>query len=185
MLSVLRNGRSLVNHWMGEMEIFDIHITGDPTIHVAATDLGFKTITFDLLRPDGSVLRTEHMTSSAMKIKNFRQCLVKVKDTADLLRNLGVEVSRVKIESPYYPHYVKRSLYMECHYEADDFRHPTSRNKKKTTLSATDRIWDRNSYDVFASRNFGKDIEICLYDDFPEKDADWFEAYGMKATTLL
>jgi hypothetical protein len=160
------------------MEVFEVHITGDESIHAAAQPLGLKTIAIDLLKPDGTVLRTEHMTSHVCKFPDYAACKASVDQAVADLKSRGVGVVRVKIESPYYEHYRERSLYMEAHFESYDMELPTSRNQKKATLLATNREYEDDRYDAFRRAHENDDIELCLHDTFVAEDKDWFHCYG-------
>lgn len=150
------------------MEIFEIHITSDAKI----LDLKeYKTIAVDLLKPDFSLLRTEYMTSEVMKFINYDKCLETVLEIADKLEN----VIRIKIECPYYPHYKEQSLYMESHFKTTEANYPISRNQKKTTFLGTDRTYSQAEYDGFRKKWAGVDLELCLYDNNYQEDADWFD----------
>lgn len=159
------------------MEVFEVHITGDESIHGAAEKRGLKTIAIDLLKPDGTVLRTEHMTSHVYKFENYQQCLRQVINDLQAFDEAGVKLIRAKIESPYYEHYRNASLYMESHFEDNRMVCPTSRNQKKTTLLATDRVSEKSLYDEFRAHYAGKDVELCLYDSYATEDKDWFDCY--------
>lgn len=159
------------------VKIFEIHVTGDESIHEIAKLRSHKTIVIDLLRPDGSVMRTEHMTSIAAKFLTVIGCHLFVSDLVCYLEANGVNIFRVKIESPYYEEYKPIGLYMESHFEAEDFVFPTSKNKNKTTLLATDRQYKQDQYDAFRKQYKGKEVELCLYDTNIVEDADWFDLY--------
>lgn len=159
------------------MEVFEVHITGDEAIHAVAAKEGLKTIAIDLLKPDGSVLRTEHMTSHVYRFENYDRCSLCVQNVVNKFEIAGVRVIRVKIESPYYEHYRAQSLYMESHFQAEDFKYPTSKNQRKTTLLATDRTEDKTKYEAFKNQHKGNELELCLYDSFQAEDKDWFDHY--------
>lgn len=166
------------------MEVFEVHITGDKSIHDVAKILGQKTIAIDLLNPDGTVLREEHMTSLIFKYAfsdAYLTCLKDVLQLAENYRNRGVNILRVKIESPPYKHYESQSLYMESHFISDRFKFPTSRNQRKTTLLATDRTYDQSNYANFSQNNQNADLELALYDSQINEDQDWFSAYAQKS----
>jgi hypothetical protein len=108
------------------IETFEIHITGDKSILKVAKPL--KTIEVNLLKPDGELLRTEYMTSHLQHIASgFEGCKRYVDDIVEYLHNEGVNIVRVKIESPYYENYVNQSFYIESHFESDYFKLPTSK----------------------------------------------------------
>lgn len=161
------------------MEVFEIHITGDESILEKANSLNLKTISINLLKPNKEVLRTEHMTSIIAKFENKDVCLGYVKDIANELANMGVKIIRVKVETPYYEHYVKDSLYMESHFVDDSMKLPTSQNVKKTKLLATDRTYDQNNYKKFKNlyTKDGYELELCIFDSYVEEDVDWFNLY--------
>jgi len=158
-------------------EFFEIHITSDKKLHEACCPLGIKTIVVDLLCPDGTVLRTEHMTSYVMKAENYVECKEKVDE---IVKNLEktCKLIRVKIECPFYKHYQKASLYMESHFRTDSRYFPVSRNQKKTACLSTERTYDKNQYEVFAKRYQKEQIELCLYDTNVKEDSDWFGLYA-------
>ena len=159
------------------MEVFEVHITADEGIINIAKRLGIKTISVDLLRPDRTVLRTEHMTSQIVRAENYEACKRQVDWMLLNLDLYKVRVYRVKIESPCYDHYVGQSLYMESHFQPTDDHYPLSRNQRKETLLATDREYDKQLYDLFKTRWADKEVELCLYDTFVEEDKDWFDCY--------
>ena len=161
-----------------EMEIFEIHITGDKSILSAATELGLKTITIDLLTPRKEKMRQEFMTSQIEKKENYQQCREYVKQLVESLKAKNVQIIRVKIESPDYAHYRAQSLYMESHFEALDSAFPMSQNVRKSTILATDREYSQAKYDDFHERYADKELELCLYDSFVEEDKDWFDLYN-------
>lgn len=164
------------------MEVFEVHITGDESIHEVGKKNGYKTIAIELLRPDGSVIRVEHMTSMVVKFENYAKCKSYVDNVVAFLKEAGVKLWRVKIESPYYEHYRDQSLYMESHFESAEFKFPTSRNMKKTEVYlATDREWNPAEFDRFRERYVGCDVELALYDTMPTEDADWLGLYNTKS----
>jgi hypothetical protein len=158
-------------------EVFEIHITGDQSIHEAASPLLLKTIQVELLRPDGSLIRTEHMTSHAVRFGDIHGCLHFTKTAVACLKKSGVEIVRVKIESPYYSHYVDNSLYVESHFDPKGWNLPVSRNPRKGTLMATDRVYDHSKYKEFVEKYSGETIELCLLDTNCQEDSDWFDSY--------
>jgi hypothetical protein len=134
------------------METFEIHITGEQNIINAGKSLGVKTISIDLLNPDGSFYRTEHMTSEVRKFDSFKTCRTWVENIVSELVGNGVSVHRVKIESPFYAHYEDISCYIESHFLASDGRYPLSRNRKKIELLATDRTYHKWEYASFREK---------------------------------
>ncbi len=160
------------------MEVFEVHITGDEKIHEISRRLGLKTISIDLLRPDRTVLRVEHMTSQIFKFENYEKCHAHVQNVVDQLLAADVDIERVKIECPDYKHYREQSLYMESHFEIDEPKgYPTSKNQKKDTLLATDRTSFKELYDGFAEEYKDKEVELCLWDTNEYQDIDWFSSY--------
>ena len=158
------------------MEIFEIHITGSKDINEQLDRLGIKNIIIDLLKPNKEVLRTEYMSSFISNHNNFDEC----KEYVDnLLTKLSCEIIRVKIESPFYRHYIDKSLYMECHFEPKNDNHfPVSRNTKSGKLMATNRCYEKEKYGLFRIVNYlNGELELCLYDTFVEEDKDWFDLY--------
>lgn len=162
------------------MEIFEVHITGGESILDAAKSLNVKTISVNLLRPDGSHLRTEHMTSQVYRFPSYQDCKQHVDSLVEQLRTAGVGISRVKIESPCYEHYMEISLYCESHFPATDWSYPVSRNARKTDRLATDRQHKKDAepgYYEFRALHAGRDLELCLYDDNPQENLDWLQLY--------
>ena len=169
------------------MEVFEIHITGDERIIKAAKALDLKTIVIDLLRPDKSYYRTEYMTSQAYHCENFNKCQEYVND---LVNKLNVDILRVKIECPYYRHYVDQSLYFEVHYKAKGDFFPMSQNKGKNYFLCTAREYDKTKYDSLWQKHGGIFLlappenfimELCLYDTNINEDKDWFDLYEQRA----
>lgn len=160
------------------METFEIHITGSKDINEQLDRLGIKNIIIDLLKPNYKVLRTEFMSSFISKHTNFEECKAYVDS---IVAKLTCEIIRVKIESPFYRHYIDKSLYIECHFEPKPntaTNHPISRNTRSGKLLATDRDYDKSRYDLFRIVNYlNGEIELCLYDTFVEEDKDWFDLY--------
>lgn len=163
---------------MRKNEVFEVHITGDKRIFAEAAQLGIKTISICLLRPDRSYLRSEFMTSQIFRFENYDACKVHVDKLVSALKQAGVKILRVKIESPYYEHYREQSLYMESHFEATDNQFPISKNARKDTYLATDRVYEHGGYDAFREKHKdSKELELCLYDSDVNEDADWFDLY--------
>lgn len=159
------------------MEIFEVHITGDESILLTGQNRGMKTITVDLLKPDRSYLRSEYMTSHVCRFSDYKSCKEYIDREVIALKEAGTTIFRVKIESPYYSHYVNESLYIESHFEAKDNHYPISINRKKTNYLATDRTFKKEEYSEFVKIHKDHELELCLYDSFPEEDRDWFQLY--------
>lgn len=157
------------------METFEIHITGDESIMQRGLQLGLKTIAVELLRPDRTVLRTEYMTSHVQKFENYEACKAEVDKWVGQLKDMGTDIIRVKIESPYYAHYVLESLYMESHFKTEDNKYPLSRNVKKDYCLGTARVYNNDYYSEFMTK--WDEIELCLYDSDYLEDADWLDLW--------
>lgn len=169
------------------MEKFEIHITADEKIHEAITainesfrDRKIKTIKIDLLKPDGSFLRTQHMTSFVTEHPDFGHCVVYVIGLKNvLIKHHGIKVIRTKIECPYYEHYASKSLYIESHFAApENSPYPISRSQHKTTIGATDRLHDKSKFDDFRQKWSASTVELCLSDSNVEEDKDWFALWN-------
>ena len=160
------------------MELFEVHITtADDSIHdFCLKNNGIKTIAVQLLRPDKSVLRTEHMTSQTYRFESYDNCLKEVLRITEEIKK-ECPVIRVKIESVYYAHYSKQSLYIETHFDSTEMKFPTSKNKNKSNLLATDRTKNKDQYYFFMKKYLANEIELCLYDTFEDEDLDWFNEY--------
>ncbi len=165
------------------MEIFEIHITGNDHIHYVANSYGIKTIKLDLLRPNGSVIKTEHMTSFVGEYNNLWECVNSVAGLRDLLNKNGCEVARVKIECPVsYDKYLDVSLYIETHFNQMGIAsiYPASKNKEKESVTGTDRAYGVKNYPKFKEKWHNQILELCLYDTFVKQDEDWFKEWEMK-----
>lgn len=57
-----------------------------------------RTIAVDLLRPDLSVLRTEHMTSHVAQFDSYEECLSFVLKIGMAFEKAGSPIIRMKIE---------------------------------------------------------------------------------------
>ena len=147
------------------MKIFEVHITGDESIH----SLGLKTIAVELLRPDYSVIRTEHMTSHVFKFPDFEMCLEHVNSISKRISN----IKRIKIECPFYECYREQSIYLESHFITKNNLFPISKNAKKEEIMGTSRVYSKDQYDKFMEMWHGEITELCMYDTFVEEDADW------------
>ena len=96
------------------------------------------------------------------------------------MEEFGVNIIRVKIESPCYDHYIEKGLYLEVHTkEIESIAWPLSVNATKTfpEPSATVRTYDVNEFDSFRKKYGEKKTELCLYDSFVNEDKDWFDLY--------
>ena len=156
--------------------IFEIHITGDESIHEKAKSLGVKTIEILNLTPDGGVFSIHHMTSERRKFETFEECK---KWTLQVKEELGG--IRAKIECPPLPDYMDDAEYIECHFKNDQFVFPTSVNAKRPEdYLATKRENRKYNFTVFARffNNECFEVELCLYDDNQELDRDWMELWN-------
>ena len=155
-------------------------MTGDQSIHKVSKKHRHKAIAIDLLKPDKTILRTEHMTSIIIRYP-YRGAYDECKDMVDQIvasyARDGVKIIRVKIESPVYEHYIKKSIYIESHFETTKSYFPISKNQAKNTLLATDREYNKNLYNRFLEIHEKHDLELCLYDTFPTEDLDWLEMF--------
>lgn len=165
--------------------IFEIHITGSLNIHNVCKTLGVKTIAVELLKPDGSILYIEDMTSFIFKgseVDMYERVLSLV---GDLSRN-RVVIDRIKVETPYvgYEHLIPKSKYMETHFKCGErivedelFILPTSRNIEKTSYLATDRVYDSSKYQDFYEKYKDNELELCIFDSNVNQDKEWFDLY--------
>lgn len=156
------------------METFEIHITGSKGINEELDALGVKNIIVDLLTPERELFRTEYMSSFILKVENYATAGI---ETFALVRKLKTPIIRVKIETPYYEHYVDKSLYIESHFTPINNSLPVSRNVKSGKLMATDRCYYKESYCNFREKYKNAEVELCLFDTFVEEDKDWFDLY--------
>lgn len=159
------------------MKTFEIHITGENSkINDEFDKLGIKNIVIELLKPNGKLHRTEYMSSFIYKTETFEECLEYVNSIVDKLKT---KVTRVKIESPYYPEYVDRSIYIESHFK-DEYNgtFALSRNVKSGKIMGTDRSYDKEEYPFFKMMWEKKELELCLYDTFIKEDQDWLNLYN-------
>lgn len=160
---------------------FEIHMTGDENIHEMAKKYGHKTIAVELLDPNMSVMRTEHMTSIRKKYDSYIQCVNEVGEWVDYY-----EPIRTKIECPPIDIFVKQAIYIESHYVYDPNicrgtqLFPISRNAKSGKMLETDREYNKDRWLEFylAYSKFPEtEIELCLYDNNIEEDKDWMQLY--------
>lgn len=165
------------------MEVFEVHITGDESIIENAVKAGnLKTIVIDLLKPDGSVLRTEYMTAIITKCDRYQIAYDRTMELVQELQRLGTKIIRVKIECPFYQHYMGQSLYMESHFRTTSLTdYPVSRNQKKDYLLATDRTYNKLEYGEFARLHADDELELCLTDSFIAEDLDWLSLWARKS----
>lgn len=161
------------------MKTFEIHITGDQNIHQIAPSLGLRTIEIELLRPDGTVLRTEHMTSDVRKFESFEFALDFVGNMKFGLLANGCQVVRTKIECPPYNEYLPSAYYAESHFPVRDLsvECPISRNKRNGKLLGTTRTFNKSLYRTFLETYKDKEIELCLHDSNVDEDKDWMDLW--------
>jgi hypothetical protein len=163
-----------------ETKWHEIHITGDEKIHEIAPHLGLRTIEIELLRPDGSILRTEHMTSDVRKFECFEQALDFVGSMRFGLIVNGVKVIRTKIECPPNEKQIDTAYYCESHFPVRDLsvECPISRRKNTNKLLGTARTFNKDLYRAFIETYKDKEIELCLHDSHVDEDKDWMELWG-------
>ena len=159
---------------------FEIHITGKTDdIH----KLSFvNTISIELLRPDLSVMRVEHMTNHEVKM-SYPDAFVYCYGLQAILRDAGCKLIRTKIETAPFSEMFDRALYAECHFKAssDELKkYPLSRNLKTGKLLGTAKEYKRESFEEFIKKWEGvtEEIELCIFDSNKESDNDWMELYN-------
>ena len=161
--------------------IFEVHITGDESIHAVAAAKQHKTITLELVRPNYSLIRLDHMTSLIISATDLSSALTQLKEIEKHYIDGGVDIKRVKMECPLtaeYKDYVRDAIYAECHFEATNSKLPTSRNIKKSEFSATDRCYNNACFLEFYFEYSEQDIELCVLDTNPTWDKDWADHWG-------
>lgn len=178
------------------MKKFEIHITASELIHDICKKIQIKTIIVDLLKPDLSVLSTEHMTSHVVSSTSYKDCKEWVDSIVDCFKKQNVDVFRVKIECPFYSEYVDQAIYIEAHNKVNiknlvDINFPLSKTQHKPeNILSTDRLYHTRSLNAYSPlskmdkfiefrdthRNF-QEIELCLFDSFVGQDYEWFSLY--------
>lgn len=166
------------------MEKFEIHITGDEKIIKILDKFKLKSIIVDLYSPNNELIRTEYMSSFIRQFNDFESCLRSITGLVKIFIKYGIAIYRVKIESPYYTHYINQSLYIETHFEAKNNNFPISINRKSKKIIATDRTCDKNKYEEFLKKWKGNEIELCLYDTDKEQDEDWLTLFKNEKNPL-
>lgn len=163
------------------MEKFEIHITGSENILEELSKLQIKSIEIDLLKPDKSVLRRQHMSSTVQEFKNLSDATKWTESLSAMLETKGVQIIRKKIESPIYEHYLSTALYMETHWRTSGWGSQVlSEIVHSGKMIATDRLYrirDTELIKAFLKRHSLRQIELCLYDTFISEDYDWFNLY--------
>lgn len=159
------------------MEVFEIHITGSHGINNELDSLGIKNIIVELLTPELKLMRTEYMSSFVIKKGSLLECKAFVDD---LVNKLKSQIIRVKIESPFYEHYIDNALYLESHFKPFNDAFPISRNARSKKLMATARTYEKTHYEAFKKEWENEDVEMCLVDTFVNEDKDWFDLYQKK-----
>lgn len=97
---------------------------------------------------------------------------------------MGVIVSRVKIEVPYFHgEFIDNSLYIEMHlpYGIVSGDYPISVNKISGKKIITDRRYNKQEYVDFINKWSGVnscEIELCVYDTNVGGDSEWFKFWG-------
>lgn len=164
------------------MKLFEIHITGkDETILNYLNDKQLKGISIDLLTPDHTLLRTEHMSSLQQKFESYELCKNWVDELVSDMVSNNIEIVRIKIECPFYEEYASESVYVESHWRVPNDTtcgYPVSRNQGSNKCLATNRTYDKNTYSQFIEQEKGRQVELCMYDSFIEEDYDWFKIYS-------
>lgn len=161
------------------MELFEIHITSDESIHKTAEEFGDKTIQVALMRPDRSIIRIEHMTSIRAYFRSFEECLSYVGHYQIDYRKF----TRFKIECPAsYTHYLHGGhhgpLYVESHFPAENLNSPISQNVRSGKLLGTNREYDPSKFEEFLKNQpDGSEKEICLFDTNICQDQDWLDCW--------
>lgn len=166
-------------------ETFEVHITGNATIHKAAKLLNIKTIQIENLNPQLASLGIEHMTSHVIKAKNFKEAKKETDEITNLLLHCGI--TRIKIESPYYQKYADAALYLESHFPAQFYagqlmlNFPLSANKISEKKIQTIREYRRERFGTFHYYCTVENIEteMCLYDTNVRQDDLWFGLWGV------
>jgi hypothetical protein len=162
---------------------FEIHMTGNESIHEMAKKFSHKTIGVELVKPDLSPYRIEHMTSIRKQYHNYYDCHKEVMEWKDYYQPI-----RTKIECQPDPNLIKQSIYIESHFDYDPVKQhhipslcfPLSKNIKKKTYLGTDRVYKQEEYLEFYLRWIQHkpiEIELCLYDNNVNEDKDWFDLY--------
>lgn len=162
---------------MDQALTYEIHITGDQSIIENAQKLGWKTIEIDLLRPDGSILRREYMTSEVRKYNRRLNVYIDILFLKFCLKYMGTKIYRSKIETTPYPYLFPSAKYVEAHFEVDNNEYPISRNAKKTKILATDREYNPDNFKSFLEKHKGRELELCIYDTNVNEDKDWLDLW--------
>jgi hypothetical protein len=169
--------------------LFEIHITGDINIIGWCEKHGYKHLSLALLKPDGTILRNEFMTSLVYDFDNYPKCKEYTLNLAKRIRLSGINVIRTKIESPVIEKLKTQSLYIETHFPIAGFiddleakqilsTYPASLNINKNKYIGTKREYDYFKYDNFWAENTGRELELCLYDDYVREDEDWLSLWN-------
>lgn len=161
------------------MKKFEIHITGNYKIISVLKLLNLKSLIVELLNPTGEIFRTEYMSSFIKEYSDYTLCLKETMKLVEYLKQAGVNVIRVKIETPFYPEYVNMSQYIEAHFKPFKgvYDYPISRNKNSGKLMATAREYLVENYAKFRNKWADVELELCVFDSFISEDHDWFLLY--------
>lgn len=163
------------------MEKFEIHITGySPDIISHLKEKELKGIIIDLLNKTGEIISTEYMSSIVKEFFNFDECKDWVENLVRELLDDNCKIQRVKIECPFYLHYVNQSEYIDSHFTPHDYNYPISKNIASGKLIATDREYSHEKYSDFKSKydlNKNAETELCLFDTNANGDKHWFDLY--------
>lgn len=160
------------------MKIFEIHITGkDSSIIEEFHNLGYKTLTIQLLSPECEVVGYEYMCAIQGKFELYEQCL---EFTLDLITRIKSEIVRVKIESPFYQEYIEKAIYAEVHFvPLTPGLLPTVYNANGNKYVTTERIYDKEEFTLLMEKysEIKSEFELCLFDSNPEFDDRWLSFY--------
>jgi hypothetical protein len=160
------------------MKTYEIHITGEEKINEYLTKEGIKNIEVELLTPSGEVIRTEYMSSFVENFNFLEDCYERVLNLTNAIKKEGIDIIRIKIETPFYQEYVSKALYIESHFKPFDKQYPISRNKRSGKLMGTDRVYDKSKFADFMLKWANNDVELCICDSYLEEDFDWFKQYS-------
>jgi hypothetical protein len=155
------------------MTIFEIHITGEPSIIQEFENMEIKTLEVDLLNPEKKVVGKEYMCSHIIKRQNYQECKQYV---ANLVNQLQSKIFRIKIECPYSDEYFLDAVYAEVHWPTQDNVYPFVWNVKSKKYISTCREYEVHKF-LELKRKFenvkGVEFELCLLDTNVDFDKHW------------
>lgn len=157
--------------------IFEIHMTGDSSIHKVGKRLNHKTIKILNLTPRGDIHSIHHMTSIQKDFVGKDECfkwLDRVK--------LDYNPIRTKVECPPYDEYMAEAIYVESHIKIKDFKespYPVSMNAKSSSKLITAREYNKEMFGFFCDfyKKCHAEVELCIMDDNVKLDESWFNLY--------